>query len=268
MTSADSILTQATMCRFQPFDGAFNFRDAGGYKTESGQEVKRGVIFRSDALSGLTGQDLTRLASLRIGLLFDLRESSERERAPNRLPAAGRPDVINLPIWPVATTDVERAILEGSIREFSPTAGEDGPDTPCAMRNFYRSYVRDRQQQWAAMLQRLSTGSTMQILIHCAGGKDRTGVGIALLLRALGVSEQIVLEDYLLTNVAVDQWIAVNHPDGLPAYFHSVMVADLSYLKASFTYIDTEWGSLDEYLRKGLGLSDLQRMKLCASFLN
>jgi len=259
--------TEAQRRRFQPLEGAINFRDVGGYKTTGGREVKWNVLFRSGALSRLTDDDLTMLSSLDIELLVDLRAQSEQEHAPNRLPPKKKPDVVNLPIWPVATTKVERWLLAGGISEYQPKDNEGVPDTPSAMRNFYQSYVRDHRWQWSTLLHRLAGGTTRRALLHCAGGKDRTGVGIAVLLRALGVPQETVIEDYLLTNLVIDRWILEDHPEGVPSFLRSVMAADQSYVEAAFAYIDMVFGSFDNYLREGLNFTDSKREMLCKAYL-
>lgn len=267
MTKSVLDSTEAQRRRFQPLEGAVNFRDVGGYKTTSGHEVRWNVLFRSGALSSLTDDDLTMLSSLDIELLVDLRTQAEQEHAPNRLPPKKKPDVIHLPIWPVTTTEVESWVLAGRISEYRPQVNEGVPDTPSAMRNFYQSYVRDHRQQWSTLLHRLAEGTTRRALLHCAGGKDRTGVGMAILLRALGVPQETVIEDYLLTNLVVDQWILEDHPEGVPSFVRSVMAADPSYVEAAFAYIDRVFESFDNYLRDGLGFTDSQREMLCEVYL-
>lgn len=256
------------MEKFETLEGVFNFRDAGGCQTVSGQSVKRGCLFRSGQLSAATDSDLARLSDLNISLLFDLRGQAEQQALPNRLPEVSRPKTISLPIWPIATNAVERALLAGNIREFGASSKSGGLDTPSAMRNFYRSYIRDHQVVWSRMLQQLARHDSAPVLMHCAGGKDRTGVGVAIVLRALGVPDETIIEDYLLTNEAVDRWIAKDHPDGLPTFFLSVMRADPSYLHAALSCINEDYGSFESFLRAGLQFSSTQQDKLHDAFVS
>lgn len=250
------------------FENVFNFRDAGGYRTNNGHTVKLGCLFRSGAFSAPTDSDLAKLSDLGIKLLVDLRGQSEQVQSPNRLPDRGRPDMLSLPIWPKANNEVERALLAGTIRELGAGSPHGEPDTPNAMRNFYRSFIRDHRDEWSRLLRKLCEKDAQPAVLHCAGGKDRTGVAIAVVLLALGVPIDTIMQDYLQTNVAVDQWIAADHPKGLPPFFLSVMKADSSYLDAAFSEIDSEFGGFENYLVNGLHFSDTQREVLELAYLD
>ncbi len=249
------------------FENVFNFRDAGGYRTKSGQSVRTGRLFRSGAFSAPTDNDLAQLSSLGLNLVVDLRGPAEQEQSPNRLPDCARPDTVSLPIWPKANNEVERALLAGNIREFADSGGCGEPDTPAAMRNFYRSFVRDHRNEWSRLLDMLCTSEAHPAVLHCAGGKDRTGVAIAIVLTALGVPRDAVMQDYLETNSAVDQWIGADHPNGLPKFFLSVMRADPSYLDAAFSEIEAAFGGFESYLMNHLHVSGRQRELLEAAYL-
>lgn len=249
------------------FENVFNFRDAGGYQTSSGRFVKSGCLFRSGAFSEPTSNDLSLFSDLGIKLVVDLRDQSEKIKKPNKLPTNGQSDSLSLPIWPNAKSDVERALLAGKIREFGDQQLSGEPDTPTAMSNFYRSFIRDYQPVWSQLLGKLCEANTQPVVLHCAGGKDRTGVAVSIVLRTLGVPMDTIIEDYLLTNRAVEKWIAEDHPNGLPSFFHSVMKADPMYLNAAFEQIYAEYGSFDDFLHSGLGFTDLQRAELSEAYL-
>ena len=246
------------------FENVFNFRDAGGHRTVDGRSVKLGCLFRSGAFSAPTDGDLDQLSHLGVRLLIDLRGCSEQMQSPNRLPVKNRPVTLSVPIWPTAINETERALLAGTIRELG-TSSE--PDTPGAMRNFYRSFIRDHRDELSRLLHKLCEKGTQPVVVHCAGGKDRTGVAIAVILLALGVPKDAVMQDYLQTNVAVDQWIAVDHPNGLPPFFLSVMKADRSYLDAAFSEVDAEFGGFENYLMNHLHFPKTQRELLKAAYL-
>ncbi len=250
------------------FENVFNFRDAGGYRTEGGRTVRTGCLFRSGAFSSSTDNDLAQLSRLGLKLLVDLRGQSEHQQSPNRLPDHKRPDTLSLPIWPKASNEVERALLAGTIREFGDSGRYGEPDTPSAMRNFYRSFVRDHRSEWSRLLGMLCKSGAHPTVVHCAGGKDRTGVAIAIVLLALGVPRDTVMQDYLKTNLAVDQWISADHPNGLPQFFLSVMKAHPSYLDAALSEIDSEFGGFENYLMNQLHISKTQRQLLELAYLD
>ncbi len=248
------------------FDAVFNFRDVGGCQTSGGKTVRTGALFRSGHLSMATDADLEKVAKLNIKHVFDLRDSHEQQSQPNRLPLVSEVVMQSLPVWPVATNEIEKAILDGKIREFGEAASGQNPDTASAMQNFYMSFIRDNLNVWSELFHHLSKADS-PALIHCAGGKDRTGIASAILLRALDVPDEVIFEDYLATNAAVDRWIAKDHPTGLPEFFLSVMRADLSYLQSAFTAMEEDYGSFEKFLLHGLDLKTTKRDALKRKFL-
>ncbi len=253
--------------RWLPFEGANNFRDLGGYEAADGRTVRWAVIFRSGMLAKLTDRDLERLARLRLRLLCDLRSSEEQQKHPDRMPAEEPPEVINLTVWPKAVTELEVLIRSGRIWERLGATDLSADDTRQAMCGFYRSYVMDHTAEYGTLLKRLCKASSRPALIHCAGGKDRTGVGAALVLRALGVPNEQIVHDYQLTNRPVSEWANQAHDGDLPAHIQAVLRADPDFLLAAFDAIEQRHGSFDGYLRDALGVTDRERDELCTALL-
>ena len=167
-------------------EGAGNFRDIGGILTEDGRRVRKGKVFRSNRLSQLTDNDQAVLDSLGIVALFDLRGRGERETDPT--------------CWapPGLKTHVFRT---GHKRRLIDMAS-DYPRTRIGsielMQDFYREMPKTMGHVFAGMIQQIAAGD-IPCVIHCSAGKDRTGAAVAILLSALGVPKNAIVEDYVRT---------------------------------------------------------------------
>lgn len=169
-----------------PFEGIRNFRDLGGYRTSSGGVVRWGQVFRADALHYLSARDLVLYERLGLSAVFDLRRDMEREQLPNPFPsraitilsepAGGQPVAVATAAERLTSTDGEQVLLEmylGVIGNAAPRIGE--------------------------LFRGLAAPGGLPAVFHCHAGKDRTGISAALLLEALGVDREVVLDDYELT---------------------------------------------------------------------
>src|SRR5262245_45951065 len=168
--------------------GASNFRDLGGYPARDGKHIRWRQLFRSNHLGALTEDDIVVLRELGLKSAFDLRGAEER------LPTLCRYDGItvhSLPIEPVTM-----AVLRDLLAAGKPVGGEE---TAEIMRDSYRNYVRHNTASFKALFAHL-LDDTAPLVFHCTAGKDRTGFAAALILKALGVADDVVVEDYMLTN--------------------------------------------------------------------
>ena len=171
-------------------EGAHNFRDLGGYETSDGRRLKWGKLYRSSKLSGLTDTDVSYVNRLGVSLVFDLRQLVEQELEPSRLGDHNPSRVASLPVTPGSSSNFIENLYKGIIAV---------DDSAAIMRNMNRDFVASQTPQYAEMFRLLLT-EDQQILIHCASGKDRTGFGAALILDVLGVEQESIVDDYLLTN--------------------------------------------------------------------
>jgi len=168
--------------------GASNFRDLGGYPGKDGSTVRWRQIFRSNHLGHLTEADIAVLRPLGLRSAFDFRGTEERDAAMCSLAGIS---VHSLPIEPTVVAAL-RARLAGGAALSSADALE-------VMRDSYRNYVRYNTPSFRALFAHLLEDRA-PLVIHCTAGKDRTGFASALILHALGVPDQVIAEDYLLTN--------------------------------------------------------------------
>lgn len=185
--------------RHVPLEGASNFRDFGGYRTTAGR-VRRGLLFRSDRLSRLTAQDFDVLRALKLRLIVDLRRSSERADEPTLWQGAHEPDQLHAPVFDDGNTPSSLLKIAENPHTRSADAAAD------MMRDVYRALVSEPAplEQIGGVLKRLATETATPVVLHCSGGKDRTGVLAALLLSALGVAWDEIVADYLLTEQLYD----------------------------------------------------------------
>jgi protein-tyrosine phosphatase len=234
--------------------GASNFRDLGGYPARDGRIVRWRQIFRSNHLGHLTDDDIGVMRDLGVRSAFDFRGTEERNAA-----LCGMPDIAvhSLPVEPTVVAALRAIAAAGT-----PLSTEHAVDV---MRDSYRSYVQSNTPRFRALFAHLLEDRA-PLVIHCTAGKDRTGFACALILHTLGVSDDIIAEDYLLTNrfYRRDPASSSELPDDVKQVLGSVQE---SFLAAAFEAIDADYGDLETYLRDGLGLGIAERASLEARYL-
>ena len=170
--------------RTLPFVAATNFRDIGGYPTASGSRTRWGHIFRSDGLHALTPADLEAYAHLGVRLVLDLRGATERQLQPDPVESLSYP----LVDWYNDPT---------GLRILKATSGAEAEGI---LLDLYYYMLDHSAAQFGAVLGRLALPEHLPAVVHCTGGKDRTGLAVALLLGLLGVERTAILEDYELSS--------------------------------------------------------------------
>jgi protein-tyrosine phosphatase len=167
-----------------PFERVTNFRDLGGYRTRSGQRVGWGLVFRADSLHGLSPRDLTLYRELGLRAVYDLRGELERQDRPNPVPSTALP-IVGRPVGEPAPTPLPDAL--------------SGVDGERILRDLYVGLIEHAALQIGELFTGLIGDDGLPAVFHCHAGKDRTGIVAALLLEALGVERDVVLDDYELT---------------------------------------------------------------------
>jgi len=258
---ANGGVARITAERKLPLDGAHNFRDLGGYQTADGRVVRWGRLFRSDALAGLSDEDLVYLKQIGLRLVCDFRSDSEVASDPDRLPPGAL--TLRLPIQDEALdpSELQRMIVEGDDRF-------DGAEL---LRVANESFARDWTGHWKQMLARFRDSAQLPALVHCTAGKDRAGYASALTLLALGVPEETVYQDYLRTNHYTTAHTArMTRIIWLISFFRTppersrpLFEARPEYLEAAFKAIRSGYGTVDAYLSEALELSaeDLAQLR-------
>ena len=243
-----------TPARHLNLAGASNFRDLGGYPTQDGRTVRWRQIFRSNHLGHLTDQDIAIMRELGVRSAFDFRGTEERTAALCCMPDIA---VHSLPVEPTVVAALRAIAASGT-----PLSTEHAVEV---MRDSYRSYVQQNTRHYRTLFSHLLEDRA-PLVIHCTAGKDRTGFACALILHTLGVAEDVISEDYLLTNRFYRR--DPNHSSDLPDDIRQVLGSvQEPFLAAAFEAIDADYGDLETYLRDGLGLGKAERAHLEARYL-
>lgn len=247
-------------------DGLYNFRDTGGMPLSGGGSTRAGVLFRSDALTGLTPQGEEQLAATPVGVIVDFRTPQERESGPDRIPAS-RP-----------FRSVELSILQGAVAEMAKDFLGDGATTPSPeaisaamtqLPTIDELYIGMLQGGASAFAQvaRLIGASTddapTAVLVHCTAGKDRTGVAAALMLSAVGAEREAVVADYASSqrNLAgpwADGMVHMVESFGIPMTpaFHTLLTGTPpEAMETALDWVAANHGDAAGYLASG-GLTD------------
>lgn len=248
--SAPTTSSPAAVVLTPRLSSADNFRDIAGdgtgYATTNGKHVKLGVIYRSNALA-LSPEDVATLSTLGITQIYDLRTKDE---------IAAKPDVA-VPGATWTHFDIIGQNAPGTTTFATPA------DAITMMETIYRQFVSSPSSRAAIAqtLTALATADGAQV-IHCTAGKDRTGWITALALSIAGVSRDTINQNYLLTNeyskASIDATLAgvrAKNGEAAAAAYAPLMGVQQSFLDASYEQMTEDYGTLDSYLRQGLGLS-------------
>ena len=260
---ATLVAEQGDSVRKLPFDGAHNFRDLGGYRTADGKRLRWGMLYRSDKLSDLSANDEQYLELLDIRRIVDFRSETERSEEPNRIAPDSSIAIVNKPIA-VDAAAVDQ--IKDRIAASDATAQEMGQ----LLIDANRQMVEDFTPVYRDYMQELLQADSYPTVFHCTAGKDRTGLAAALVLSAVGVPRETVMQDYLATNQYtaehIDKMVMLIKVGSLfranSEAVRALFAVNESYLNEAFAAIDEHYGSLDNYLSSGLGLGTEERAKL------
>jgi protein-tyrosine phosphatase len=239
--------------RLLPLQGGCNFRDMGGYQTGDGRTVKRGTLFRSGSMGGLTSEDFAYLSGLGIRAVCDFRTTGERESDPNRWVEAAQ-----IAYW---TRDYEMSF--GELRSVLAQKLATVDQARTAMIASYRRLPYEQAPAYRELFRRLGAGE-VPLVFNCSAGKDRAGTAAALILSALGVPRETVIADYLLSNhsmVALHRAQARGRrgespiADVSPEAVEAVLSADAAYLHGALGAVEEKHRSVAGYLDDELGVS-------------
>jgi protein-tyrosine phosphatase len=240
-------------------ENASNLRDLGGYPAEGGRLVRFGLVYRAPALINLSAADLAAVARLGIRTTCDFRGVRESQANPVRLVDA---TVVLLPIEPSVGAN-----LRDILRTGQATGHVSAQDMLDLLREAYVAYALTSFPRYRAMFDLLAGEGNLPLLMHCSAGKDRTGFGAALLLTALGVAWPDILHDYLATNRLWKREIA-GFFDLPPDVKDALLSVDEALLSAAFDAARTQYGSMDAYLERAIGLDGGARARLADRLLD
>ena len=242
-----------------PIASVPNFRDLGGWPTSDGRQVRYGVLYRSTELDGLAGTDMVAFSALGIRTVYDLRTQVERTSQPDRLPKGTEHIVVDVY---KDSTDAAPAQLVSLMSD--PKAAQEVLGCGKALALFesgYREIVSlpSAHTGYHRLYSDLLDSKHRPALFHCTGGKDRTGWAAAAILMLLGVPGDLIMKEYLLTNAqllpavkpALDRFKALG---GDPDLLRPVVGVAPEYLDAALDEMRKEFGTIEGYFAKGLGI--------------
>lgn len=263
--------------RLLPLEGGSNFRDLGGYKTKDGKTVVRGQLFRSGAMSGLTEADMEYLDQFHFKTVVDMRSRDEIQLIPNH--------------W-AKTHNIAYVSYDYGFSNIAAGASiksGTAPGEEFSMGNLYKNFPVILKPQLSLYFQQLLDHGT-PLVVNCSAGQDRTGTASALLLIALGVPRETVVEDYLLStdyrnpanemkgivldsagddNGFAKMMLRYKKEGGRAARPEILKSADgTAYIDYLFAALDAEYGSVENYLDKELDVDAQGIARLRSLYLN
>jgi len=250
------------------FPNCHNFRDLGGIGTASGKTTRWGLLYRSGRLSFLSDEELAHFSEMGIGNIIDLRSHDEISAHPDRIPDKAS----YLPVY----AEIPDFSLESVIQLFREAAAGRA-DTEEFILKSYRKMPKLLGPLFRKLFAVLTAPGYIPTLIHCTGGKDRTGFFAALFLSALGVGDAEIMQDYLLSGHVGKHLIkaslrysgsflqfGVKVP---PEVTYPLLTTKPEYLQAAVDEIISEYGSITEYLEIVVAVGAVEQKRLQDIFL-
>jgi protein tyrosine/serine phosphatase len=239
------------------WDGCLNVRDLGGHPTRDGGETKFGAIVRADSVSLLTNAGWEALVGHGIRTVVDLRGDHEREEDPPReLPV----DVVHVPF--MEADEEEWNEIAPEIEAASAAA----PDVETSTRDVYVIFLERFKPNVAAGIRAVARAPEGGVVVHCVGGKDRTGLLTAFLLHVAGVPEEEIAADYALSEERLrprhEAWFEAAESEEELARLKRISQTPAGSMLGVFSELERLYGSVENYLRSaGVEEEDLERVR-------
>jgi len=224
------------------WQGCRNVRDVGGLPTADGGSVREGVLIRADSLQFLSADGVEAVRRAGVGRILDLRADGEVAE------------------WPTPFTGDPLAVRQALQDPADPDHGQATIVAAC-------TWMLDRHPElFADALQAIADAPDGAVVVHCLGGKDRTGMVVALALSIAGVPENEIVADYFLTQERLAGWLAEQLADEPDTSLHPEMIEFRDTRAESMTailrHLDDTYGGPEAYLRHGgLTTEDLDRLR-------
>jgi protein-tyrosine phosphatase len=235
--------------RLLAFEGCYNVRDLGGYRTRNGRETRWGAVVRADNLARLTPAGRQALADYGVRRVIDLRKPEELEMHPNPFASTGTHgiDFVNISLVDPMVTPSE---------------------TFTTLANDYKRIVSSFAPAIAEIMASIADAPEGTVLIHCHAGKDRTGIISAMLLDLAGVPENVIAEDYALSGQcnrpADEQWL--EHGPGEREWREQEVAKFFPYARVMselLEHLHERYGGTEAYLRQaGLSAEHIERIRM------
>jgi protein-tyrosine phosphatase len=232
------------------WDGCLNVRDLGGHRTEDGAETRFGAIVRADSVRQLSGDGWAALIDYGVTTIVDLRGDHERqEDPPHDVPV----EVRHVPFMEAHESEWKE------IEERIEAAVEAAPDVTAATRDVYLIFLEHFHRNVAAGIRAVAHAPEGAVLIHCVGGKDRTGLLTAFLLHLAGVDTAQIADDYALSEERLrprhEEWFSAAESDEELERLQRIAQTPAESMVGVFEELARRHGSVESFLRHA-GVTD------------
>ena len=239
------------------WDGVLNARDLGGHRTEDGSETRYSSIVRADSVRRLTDAGWAALVDYGIRTVVDLRGDHEMDED---APAHVDVEVVHVPFMEANDREFEE------IQEEVETAAEAVPDVATATRDVYLIFLEHFKKNVAAGIRAVAQAPEGGVVIHCVGGKDRTGLLTAFLLHLADVDVEQIAADYALSEERLkprhEEWFAQAETEAELERLRRIAQTPAESIVGVFEELASRYGGVEGYLRSGgLGDEDLARAR-------
>ncbi len=232
------------------WDGLLNVRDLGGHPTEDGDETRFGSIVRADSVRQLSDEGWEALVDYGVKTVVDLRANEELEADP---PAELPVEVRHVPFMETDRSDWQK--VEGEL----DAAVKAAPDVASATRDVYLIFLEHFASNVAAAVRAVADAPEGGVVVHCAGGKDRTGLVTAFLLHIAGVGTDEIARDYALSEERLrtrhEEWLAKAQSEEERERVRRMSQTPADSMKGVFEELERRYGSVEGFLRHA-GLTD------------
>jgi protein-tyrosine phosphatase len=236
------------------WDGCLNVRELGGLPTAEGEETRRGSIVRADSVHQLSEAGWRALVDHGVRTVIDLRGDHEREEDP---PAELPVEVVHVPFMVASEADWEE------IAEEIEAASAAAPDVPTSTRDVYLIFLERFKDNVAAAVRAVAHAPQGGVVIHCVGGKDRTGLLAAFLLHLAGVPADEIAADYALSEQRLlprhEAWFEAAESEEELERLQRIAQTPADSMTGVFAELERRYGSVEGYLRDaGVGEQELE----------
>jgi protein-tyrosine phosphatase len=227
--------------RVLTWDGCVNVRDLGGHPTQDGRTTRFGAVVRADSVRALSDAGWDALLAYGVSRIVDLRLHSELALDP---PRELDVEVVHVPL--MHELDDEEWVEIDAI-------GDAQPDAAGSTRAVYLEFLERRRPQFGEAIAAVADAPEGTVVVHCHGGKDRTGLVVALLLRLAGVDVETIGADYALSGPNLRErtaaWVAAAEDDVERERRRRIGLAPAEAMAAVLEELERRHGSVREYMR-------------------
>ena len=239
------------------WDGCLNVRELGGLPITAGGETRRGSIVRADSVRQLNDEGWRALVEHGIRTVIDLRGDHEREEDP---PADLPVEVVHVPFMEASEAEWEEIAKE------IEAAAAAAPDVATSTRDVYLIFIERFRDNVAAGVRAVAHAPEGGVVIHCVGGKDRTGLLSAFLLHLAGVDDETIAADYALSEERLlprhAAWFAAATSEEELERLKRIAQTPAASMTGVFAELERRYGSVEAYLRDtGVGDEELSRAR-------